>query len=685
VSLRILHFGTFEQRGGRNVILAHALQRAGAKVIACHATLWHDTTDKLLAARRGPWDPRVALRIVHTWLSLARKYLSVGSHDVLLVGSTGYSDLPLAWLLSRLTGKPLIFDPLISVTETIWDRQIGDHTEPGEPGQPTARPESTRSARLRIVEWLERTLLRLPDLIILDTRAHARYFEHHLGVAAARLRVITLGAEPAFARRPYAQPPTASPNCRLNVLYFGQYIPLHGVEVILRAAALLRDETDIHFTLVGTGQCLSQARALAERLELTNVSFRIDWLTPQQLVEEHIHTADVCVGIFGATPKARRVVPYKLFVALAQAKPVVTADTPALRELFEPGHDVLTCPPGDPAALADAVLWLRDRPDERAALARRGHAAFRRLCSAEELGRQWLGVLDTAVRPRAHGQPARAGSATPLGPRHTWRIGRLMQELDAATPGAMLLDAGCGRGTLTCLAAAGGYAAVGVDTELHALVEARRSWRRDFAPATHAPVATRNGGRQNGRPSADEGQHRRAAPGRPAQPPAYVCADVIALPFGGALFAAVVASELLEHVVDDRAALEECMRTLAPGGQCVVSVPATEAGNSRMGWQDQYLGHVRRYRRRQAVALCEQAGLRVERTATWGALFGRLYDRLVQTPALWLHSLGHAGALERAGTSRLARTTCYALFNADRVFGRLPFGAGHIVTARKLR
>ena len=61
--------------------------------------------------------------------------------------------------------------------------------------------------------------------------------------------------------------------------------------------------------------------------------------------------ADLCLGVFGATPKAARVVPHKVYTALAAGRPVLTADTPAVRELLRPGEEVWTMPPGDPDAL----------------------------------------------------------------------------------------------------------------------------------------------------------------------------------------------------------------------------------------------------------------------------------------------------------------------------------------------
>jgi len=63
--------------------------------------------------------------------------------------------------------------------------------------------------------------------------------------------------------------------------------------------------------------------------------------------------AGCALGIFGTGAKAARVIPNKVFQALACARPVVTADTPAARELLTHEIDALLVPPGDGSALAE--------------------------------------------------------------------------------------------------------------------------------------------------------------------------------------------------------------------------------------------------------------------------------------------------------------------------------------------
>ena len=83
-----------------------------------------------------------------------------------------------------------------------------------------------------------------------------------------------------------------------------------------------------------------------------------------------------CLGIFGTSGKAQRVIPNKVFDALAAARAVITGDTPAAREVLTHEDTAWLCAPGDPRALADSILALRAAPEARAQIARRGHELF---------------------------------------------------------------------------------------------------------------------------------------------------------------------------------------------------------------------------------------------------------------------------------------------------------------------
>ena len=111
-------------------------------------------------------------------------------------------------------------------------------------------------------------------------------------------------------------------------------------------------------------------------------------------------------------------------------------------------------------------------------------------------------------------------------------------------------------------------------------------------------------------------------------------ADALALPFPAASFDKVICAEVLEHLVDDRAAMAELARVLRPGGMLAVSVP--RYGPELVNWalSDDYHniegGHVRVYRRSQLRERFEEVGLE---------LVASHHAHALHSPYWWLRCL----------------------------------------------
>lgn len=86
--------------------------------------------------------------------------------------------------------------------------------------------------------------------------------------------------------------------------------------------------------------------------------------------------------------------------------------------------------------------------------------------------------------------------------------------------------------------------------------------------------------------------------------------DVCRLPFADGAFDLVLATDIIEHVDDDVAALREIRRVLKPAGRALITVPAFMA---LWGIQDEVGQHKRRYRARELLTRAEAAGLRIFR------------------------------------------------------------------------
>ena len=129
---------------------------------------------------------------------------------------------------------------------------------------------------------------------------------------------------------------------------------MQGVQKKIEAARLCADNLKIRFRLVGSGQDSEKVRKLAEQYKLSNIEF----IGRVSLVElnAYMAEADVVLGIFGDTPKAKRAIPNKVYEGMAVRRPVITMDTPAVREIFSDNEIVLV--KNDPDSIARSVLKL---------------------------------------------------------------------------------------------------------------------------------------------------------------------------------------------------------------------------------------------------------------------------------------------------------------------------------------
>jgi glycosyltransferase involved in cell wall biosynthesis len=339
--MRILFACGREPRYPRNDVLLRALRRLG-------------TVETVTDSRPGS----LVLRSLRVLTRLLPR-LVVGRHDLVLVGFYGYLLMPLVGVLSR---RPVLFDAFVSNYDTLcFDR---------------AR-FSPRSLPGRLAFWLDQVTCQQASRVLLDTAGHAEYFARTFNLSRAKLCVLPVGCNEELF---YPRPVPASSTGTTRVLYYSSFMPLHGVETIIRAAALLCFEPRLQFRLIGQGQTYASVRRLADDLRLDNVTFVPP--VPLDALPAEIAAADICLGgHFGSSAKASRVIPGKIYQELAIARPVIASDTLSNAELLTHGQSAWLCPPDDPQALAEAVLALHRDSALRDALASGGHALYLRQCS----------------------------------------------------------------------------------------------------------------------------------------------------------------------------------------------------------------------------------------------------------------------------------------------------------------
>lgn len=175
---------------------------------------------------------------------------------------------------------------------------------------------------------------------------------------------------------------------KFRVGFWGKFIPLQGVAYIVKAAKMLENEPDIFFTLIGSGQTFQAAAALAKELKLSNLE--LPGLAAFADLPSQLRNFDVGLGIFGNTPKTQRVIPNKIYEAIALAMPVITSQTAAIEELFTDRENILLCRTADAADLAAKILLLKNDPALRQKIAQGGYQLYQEHCRPAVIAKQLM-------------------------------------------------------------------------------------------------------------------------------------------------------------------------------------------------------------------------------------------------------------------------------------------------------
>ncbi len=312
----VCFFGIYDPLYSRNRVLIRGFLENGYRVVQCRV------------------DPREH-RGVSKFFFLIREYFRIRKHsfEFVIVAFPGHT---VVWLARLLFGRPIVFDAFVSLYDSnVFDRKL----------------YGAASLRGRL-DWLrDYVSARLADIVLFDTEAHIEYFVRTFRLPREKFLAVPVGTDEQVFR-PHVPPPAEEP----VVHFHGTFIPLHGVSYILEAARLLADEP-LRFRIVGGGQESRRMREEAAKLGLANVDF-VDSVPFEQL-PGLIASAQICLGIFGDTAKTGRVVPNKVFECMMMGKPIITADSPAIRALFAADAlPLVLVPSADAAALAAAIRAL---------------------------------------------------------------------------------------------------------------------------------------------------------------------------------------------------------------------------------------------------------------------------------------------------------------------------------------
>lgn len=321
-------------------------------------------------------------------LSNRKSYLGRALEVVLKFSITKKSDVDLIFVsylaqllipFLRLFNKKIITDPMVSLYDTICF-----HRKLQRPNSPIGK----------LAFWLDKILCKASERIIIDTNTHLTYFVNTFNVPKEKFLIRPVCSDTTVF---YPETKTKDRKCKNKFIieFYGYFSSLHGVEYILKAAKLLENHKDILFKIVGKGQESKKILKLYQELNLKNVELT-HGVVPLKELGERKREADLCLGVFGDIPKARRVIATKIFDSLAVKKPLLTGDTNAegVKELLQDGVHCLFCKMEDEKDLAEKILILKNNPELRTKIAENGYHLFKKVCNPEQLKQKLYSLID---------------------------------------------------------------------------------------------------------------------------------------------------------------------------------------------------------------------------------------------------------------------------------------------------
>jgi len=283
-----------------------------------------------------------------------------------------------AWALARLKGVPFLFE-----VRDLW------------PAFAIAVGVLRQPILIKLSEWLERFLYLRARLVVVNSPG---FIQHVQSRGARQVELVPNGTDtsmfnPSVDGTQFRQ--AHGFDEKFIVLYAGAHGLSNDLGVVLDAARILLSRKDILIVLLGDGKDKPalQTRAIHEGLD--NVIF----LSPIPKVEmpSALAAADACIAILQPLELYKTTYPNKVFDYMAAGKPVLLAIDGVIREVIENGAAGIPIPPGNPDALANAILSCADNPELTRQMGKQARDYVVTHFDRSDLASKFIDILDRLV------------------------------------------------------------------------------------------------------------------------------------------------------------------------------------------------------------------------------------------------------------------------------------------------
>jgi len=251
---------------------------------------------------------------------------------------------------------------------------------------------------IMMLEKLESFLYLKADHIVSVTRSFKLHIEKK-GVLPERISVVTNGADFDRFNPLHKHNVTAKAHHLENkfvVSYVGTHGMAHLLQIVLKAANLLKMEKQIIFLLVGDGAERDNLVKEKEVLGLENVLMLPQ--QPKEKIPEFLAASDACMILLKKSDLFKTVIPSKIFETMAMERPIILGVEGESKEIIEKAKSGLCIEPENHQQLAEAVLRLYNNPELSESLGGNGRRFVKKNFDRDKLAETYLGILQKVHR-----------------------------------------------------------------------------------------------------------------------------------------------------------------------------------------------------------------------------------------------------------------------------------------------
>lgn len=289
------------------------------------------------------------IKLLSKVLALLALILSIPARVLMIILSTHVFVLPMNTsvisiveiFFAKLFRKKIVVDYYISMYDTL----VNDRKRVKE-----------NSSKAKVTLTKDRLLLNLADIVIFLNKSESQYYQKIAGLTLnqGKVRIIPLCID---YKRDLFDSKSESDDMGFNVCWWGTYIPLHGLENIIKSFSFIGHD-NIKLFIFGNSE--EKSRPYQELVNDLGLNKRVKIINDHSFSNGKLapflkSKCDLALGNFGSSEKAKTVLVNKLVDSLSLGLPCLTRETSAINELFNKDEGLIITE-ADPESIAENIV-----------------------------------------------------------------------------------------------------------------------------------------------------------------------------------------------------------------------------------------------------------------------------------------------------------------------------------------